>query len=1281
MFKRNAAKESPKSPRPSTAYVPYAIDTDGGANSSRSPSPHSRNNHVYGKSDPVFSPANSPLSELDRGWDSAGDDYFSDKSPTNKSYIMRATKNTTTTPGTKEKKNTGRKSTSPSPSAQPPKRATSSRRGQGGKAYLSINQYLRKAGVIKTLNVYYRNITSTHYSVQQSLTGEDEVVDEIGCSMIDAARRGDVTHLKFLVAQMQKDVVGACVGERLGSLMLHLAAENGHTSMVRYLITDLWVDVNSSTSRGMTACHYASKANRLAVVRELAMAGADLMATNDIQQMPVQMTSDRVMKRLFLQYGAGSVTRPLRDKTANGKRVVEYMCIMTLSVPQVSESGKRPADNETVDEDGSDMTKIVNVVRVPAEDHAESSPPLMEALIELLTCDLKGGGSGSVVVGKGKAFTTVLTDSTGGRSYATCCCAGTEKVVNNVIPPLARSAPPPVLLVCVVVALSQRPYMGLFSRATNQIAQMINCEAEKWGGISQWPLDLGEPRNNDIKSALEYYSSQLPLPQLGQRVEKVYRGCNLEYGDTSAAHRGLPYMDPYCAQVLFKCLSPETILEALACLMQEQSVLLLASDISLLAPASEALLGLLYPLEWPHSWVPVLPPTMSFYLEAPVPFLMGISIQHMHSITSDLSSIVLINLSTDSIVHPIHPILNTDKNTSLAELPVELSGECERLISRCVPAALAPKGKRPPQPRELRARILDIPGIRVAMTDLMLALVGRFQTLRYADGAKERMINDVQESWRPMLSALLSSQLWQLFRDDCVEETVPGRKAEREDQVQLFCECVESFVAKGTEDTCTDILYPHGLPTIDLIEVPVPPSPTVPPASPTFADQLRNHLTSASITSVSIMGIDNTNDKNDAEDEGSGSLSGNESEAESALGGSIKAEQSVDGEEQQGVPSDLKDNNNGEEEKSINSMHVTRAGSTSRSPASENRKKSVEVVMAGAWDQVEASFGSITAKARALLEERERGKELALKEKEKQDEDMLIESLEELSPNLAKSAGHDHFVLKPVVVSTTTGTSSSPPGTGGWSSLRGSLSESFRRLSTIETALLPPNPHTSTSPPGHRPSMSSASGSIAQRTSEKSPNPNVISESFGDGDKDNASVASMKTSVDNSSVTSNAETPGIGKLGLMTASISERFRRFSMDPAGKKEDKATPISSTASTSNSISTSTAGVAKSVVEGSGNGAESGTFQETIGKFARKVSNALDGHFTDDEEQDGKSSKGPPTHTVLQQRKTSANAESSDDKPKLKRRHSRGKSSKSVSKDDFWDPSGVTFSGDAL
>ncbi len=39
---------------------------------------------------------------------------------------------------------------------------------------------------------------------------------------------------------------------------------------------------------------------------------------------------------------------------------------------------------------------------------------------------------------------------------------------------------------------------------------------------------------------------------------------------------------------------------------------------------AEIMTSLLYPFAWPHVYVPVLPTTLLHFLEAPVPFIMGL---------------------------------------------------------------------------------------------------------------------------------------------------------------------------------------------------------------------------------------------------------------------------------------------------------------------------------------------------------------------------------------------------------------------------------------------------------------------------------------------------------------------------------------------------------------------------------------------------------------------------------------------------------------------------------
>ncbi|CAN0028367.1 unnamed protein product, partial [Choristocarpus tenellus] len=77
---------------------------------------------------------------------------------------------------------------------------------------------------------------------------------------------------------------------------------------------------------------------------------------------------------------------------------------------------------------------------------------------------------------------------------------------------------------------------------------------------------------------------------------------------------------------------------------QEQSVLLLAKRVEDLNPAAEALLGLLFPLEWPHTLVPVLPASLVHYLDAPVPFLVGMDQAMLGRVEADLSCVTIVNL-------------------------------------------------------------------------------------------------------------------------------------------------------------------------------------------------------------------------------------------------------------------------------------------------------------------------------------------------------------------------------------------------------------------------------------------------------------------------------------------------------------------------------------------------------------------------------------------------------------------------------------------------------------
>jgi hypothetical protein len=67
----------------------------------------------------------------------------------------------------------------------------------------------------------------------------------------------------------------------------------------------------------------------------------------------------------------------------------------------------------------------------------------------------------------------------------------------------------------------------------------------------------------------------------------------------------------------------ESIVQIVEALSMEENVVLISRDLSALAPCAEALLSFMFPLAWPHVYIPLLPSTFLETLDAPVPFFVG----------------------------------------------------------------------------------------------------------------------------------------------------------------------------------------------------------------------------------------------------------------------------------------------------------------------------------------------------------------------------------------------------------------------------------------------------------------------------------------------------------------------------------------------------------------------------------------------------------------------------------------------------------------------------------
>eukprot|EP00040_Diaphanoeca_grandis_P015882 m.81642 g.81642 ORF g.81642 m.81642 type:complete len:1362 (-) comp25439_c0_seq1:67-4152(-) len=125
--------------------------------------------------------------------------------------------------------------------------------------------------------------------------------------------------------------------------------------------------------------------------------------------------------------------------------------------------------------------------------------------------------------------------------------------------------------------------------------------------------------------------SSIPLPPPGWSI-------NFKFLNTiSLTNPGVEEL-PLCQcsfRRLFGLFTPETIVKLFTCVLLEQQIVLVSSDYEVLMLVSECLTTLLYPFAWPNAYVPIVPEKELQFLEAPVPYIMGI---HSDFLESDLGT-------------------------------------------------------------------------------------------------------------------------------------------------------------------------------------------------------------------------------------------------------------------------------------------------------------------------------------------------------------------------------------------------------------------------------------------------------------------------------------------------------------------------------------------------------------------------------------------------------------------------------------------------------------------
>ncbi|XP_067414430.1 DENN domain-containing protein 3 isoform X2 [Emydura macquarii macquarii] len=123
------------------------------------------------------------------------------------------------------------------------------------------------------------------------------------------------------------------------------------------------------------------------------------------------------------------------------------------------------------------------------------------------------------------------------------------------------------------------------------------------------------------------------------------------------------------------CFKPEQVLQIITCILTEQRIVFFSSDWALLTLIAECFMLYLHPIQWQHTFVPILSRQMLDFVMAPTSFLMGCHIDHFEEVSQEAEDLILISIDNGDITHS-----NSSRNE--AAIPEVPSRAAETFIKR-----------------------------------------------------------------------------------------------------------------------------------------------------------------------------------------------------------------------------------------------------------------------------------------------------------------------------------------------------------------------------------------------------------------------------------------------------------------------------------------------------------------------------------------------------------------------------------------------------------------------
>ncbi|CAL4065623.1 unnamed protein product, partial [Meganyctiphanes norvegica] len=324
-----------------------------------------------------------------------------------------------------------------------------------------------------------------------------------------------------------------------------------------------------------------------------------------------------------------------------------------------------------------------------------------------------------------------------------------------------------------LVLLSYLPWHETFYRLLNHLSELMTTN-----------------RTGDLWACLQsLYQAAVPKP--GSEVTIPYAD-NKFFVARCTNHLKLPTIpDNRNLSEYYNAVDSNNMMIIFASMLFERRIIVTSKRLSRLSACVQAANSVIYPMQWQHIFIPVLPEHLVDYLLAPMPFLIGVSSNLITKVNSeDIGDAVVLDADNNQVRTPFD---------DLDALPEDVVHSLKRNL------------KNP------NTMLGD--SVARAFLRALVQLIGNYrEALQFREEDRlitfnrDKFISSRPSDFQPFVEKMLDLQIFQQFIEDRLDQLNRGRQTsdEFELEVSVHCEKSSSKVKTHFKNVVTNVRKESG---------------------------------------------------------------------------------------------------------------------------------------------------------------------------------------------------------------------------------------------------------------------------------------------------------------------------------------------------------------------------------------------------------------------------------------------------------------------------------------